>query len=174
VADGDHTVRGDAKFDVQLGSDQYPPTFTLIQFAPPGFLVGEDRGSELTNFRFMVFNLGPYQGRATNVTTREPKVNGPFAKMLAKIGYCYAAAECGLDAFDGAAIRDLLASRRDDVYNFVGCALVPEHLTNRHLHGLYLRRRGDFLTVLVHLFASCNADQCKPATPYEVVVGKAL
>jgi hypothetical protein len=92
---------------------------------------------------------------------------------IAKIGYCFAVAELSLDGFQGDKIRDLLAGRRDDVYNFVGGVSVPETLTNRHLHGLYLRRRGDWWTVLVHLFASCSADQSKPSAPYEVVVGKA-
>ena len=58
--------------------------------------------------------------------------------MLAKIGYCYAVAEKGFEAFDGDDIRTLLAGKRDDVYNFIGNVAEPEKLANHHLHGLYL------------------------------------
>jgi hypothetical protein len=174
VAFGDQTMNENAKFNVQLSDAEYQPTFVLVQFPPAGLLVGENRGAALKGISLQIFNLGGRHGQARNVTTNSPMANGPFAKTLAKIGYCYAAAESGLETFSGNDIRDLLAGRRDDVYNFVGCALVSEHLAKRHLHGLYLRNRNGWLTVLVHLFASCDADERKPSVPYEVVVGRAL
>jgi hypothetical protein len=90
--------------------------------------------------------------------------------MIAKIAYCYAMAEN--KSFDETQIRDLLLGKRSDVYNFVGSVEKAEHLSSRHLHALYFRRRGEWLTVLVHLFASCSTEE--KAFPYEVVVGKAL
>jgi hypothetical protein len=92
--------------------------------------------------------------------------NTEFSLTLAKIAYTYAVAERGLNGFDGDEIRALLRGERDDVYNFVGGLSRPEHFANRHLHALYIRERGDVLTVVVHLFASCKM------MPYEVVVGK--
>jgi HNH endonuclease len=169
---GDATMDRDAKFEVELTTEQYPNYFSLILFPPAGLLVGIDRGSEIKELRLQIFDLGNRSGRVTNVTKREPYINGPFALMLSKMAYCFAVAELGLDGFDGDKIRDLLAGRRDDVYNFVGAVQVPERLTNRHLHGLYFRNRGKWLTVLVHLFASCVADERQPAIPYEVVVGE--
>jgi hypothetical protein len=68
-------------------------------------------------------------------------------------------------------MRDLLAGRRDDVYNFFGNTARPEKLTNKHLHGLYLREKDGWLTVLVHLFASAHG-AVGDARPYEIVVGK--
>lgn len=173
VALSNHVMDGGEElFKIQLSDDEYPNVFSLILFPPAGRLTGEDRGADLKEIRGQFFNLGGNQGRRMDVTTREPHVNGPFAKMLAKIGYCYAMAERGGDAFEGDDIRDLLMGRREDVYNFVGNPKEPEVLGNQHLHGLYFRQRGDWLTVLVHLFASCNADPKAPSIPYEVVVGK--
>jgi hypothetical protein len=170
VGIGDLTMGGDC--NIQLSDAEYPAWFPLVLFPAPGLLAGVDRGSELKSLRLQIFNLGSDKNRATNVTTNAPMINGPFAKMLAKIGYCYAVAERGFDAFEGNDIRSLLAGDRDDVYNFVGSPKEPEILADRNLHALYFRERGDWLTVLVHLFASCNGDPKVPAIPYEVVVGK--
>jgi hypothetical protein len=172
VALGNQIMSGGPElFNIQLSDDEYPNVFGLLLFPPAGRLVGEDRGGDLEQMRLQFFNLGGNQGRRMDVTTREPRVNGPFATMLVKIGYCYAVAENGFEAFDGTDIRDLLMGRRNDVYNFVGCPEEPEILTDRRLHALYFRERRDWLTVLVHLFASCNGDPAIPTIPYEVVVG---
>ena len=73
-----------------------------------------------------------------------------------------------MNAFDGDEIRSLLRGERDDTYNFVGGVSVSEKLNNRFLHNLYIRYRGELVTVIVHLFASCKM------IPYEVVVGERL
>jgi len=165
-----HAMTKDLGERLDFSPELYPKVFSLIVFQPPGFLAGIERGGMLSNPGWQIFNLGGKQ--ATGVTVRVKHTNGPFAKTLAKIGYCYAVAELGLDGFDGRAIRDLLRGKRDDVYNFVGSIQKPEFLTKAPLHGLYIRRRGDWLTVLIHLFASCDNDHAKPSIPYEVVVGK--
>ena len=122
--------------------------------------------------RVQLFNLARKRDTLNDVTTRQPFANGPFAKMVAKIGYCYAVAKLGFDAFDGDAIRELLAGKHDDVYNFVGNVEKPEALSIRRIHALYLREQDGWLTVLVHLFASCNAKESEPSIPYEVAVGR--
>jgi hypothetical protein len=163
---------GDGVFNIQLSDDEYPYRFSLILFPPPGKLEKEDRGAGIKEIRLQSFDLGGNQGRRKDVTTREPYMNGPFALMLTKIAYCYAFAERGANGFDGDEIRDLLMGRRDDVYNFVGNPAKLEVLGNQHLHALYFREERDWLTVLVHLFASCNANPEVPSAPYQVVVGK--
>jgi hypothetical protein len=100
-------------------------------------------------------------------TAREMRDHTALSLTIAKIGYCFATAELGVDTFDGNEIRALLRGERDDVYNFVGGLSIPQHLTDRHLHKLYIKKRGNCLTVIAHLFASCKMD------PYEVVVGTA-
>lgn len=126
--------------------EHYPKFFRLLAFPPPGLLVGINRGGDLSGLRFVLYNIG---GRGlNNVTTEETRLNGPFAMTLAKIGYCFAMAEYGERNFDAQDIRQLLLGKRDDIYNFVGNSGAAERLTTRHLHGLYIRHRGEWLTVL--------------------------
>lgn len=160
---------GDIRERLDFPVDLYPKMFNLVGFPAPGLLAGIDRGDVLNGLRLQIFNIG---GRGlANVTVSQKFTNGPFAMTLAKIGYCYAVAEKGFEAFDGSDIRDLLIGQRSDVYNFVGSTEKPERLANRDLHGLYFRERGEWLTVLVHLFASC-VERPIETLPYEVVVGK--
>jgi hypothetical protein len=158
-----NAVLSDPDAWTNLPLDLYPRAFDLIVFPPAGKLVGEDRGADLKAVRIAIVNIGG--AGALDVTVRHRHSNGPFALMLAKIGYCYAAAERGVDSFEGDGIRALLRGERADVYNFVGSNVDEEHLTDRDLHHLYLRQRGASLSVLVHLFASYKVP------PYEVVVG---
>jgi len=166
-------IEGVEAFNVYLSDAEYPPFFDLIIFPPPGLLTDDDRGADIKTIRVQFFNLG-LPNRRDGVTTRTPHINGPFAKMIAKIGYCYAVAERGFEYFDGSQIRDLLTGRRDDIYNFVGNVEKPESLPNDHIHALHLREKGGWLTTLVHQFASCNANTDVPTIPYEVAVGKLL
>jgi hypothetical protein len=156
-------------FDLELAISQYPPVFEMLIFEPAGQLIDKDLGGNLTNFRISFVNIGIETTRlvAGGVTMRHQHDHTAFALTLAKIGYCYAVAKRGLDGFNGAAIRDLLLGKRADVYNFVGGVLESRLLTDRELHKLYLQQRGDLLTVIVHLFASCKM------LPYEIVVGEA-
>lgn len=169
VFPGDATmgVAGDRLLDFPV--EVYPRFFNLILFAPPGLLVGMDRGGNLTVSALQFFNVGG--SGLTGVTVQQDFTNGPFALMLAKIAYCYAIAERGSGAFDGEPIRALLRGERGDVYNFVGNVEKAEHVSTRSLHGLYFRERGEWTTVLISLFASLSDDVSK-ARPYEVVVGK--
>jgi hypothetical protein len=151
-------------FPVEL----YPKTFHLLKFQSPGLLAGVDRGAEIQELTLEFYNIG---GKGlSDVTVMQPRQNGPFAKTIAKIGYCYAAAEKGLDAFDGDDVRALLRGERDDVYNFVGNSASSTHLTKDTLHGLYFREINGYLVVLVDLFASCRT--IDEGFPYQVVVGK--
>lgn len=148
----------------------YPKHFTLIRFPPPGILSGIDRGGAITEVGMRSFFI---DGKGlSGVTVQQEIKNGPFAMMLAKIGYCFAVGERGLDGFDGDEIRELLRDEREDIYNFVGNSKDLEFVSQRHLHGLNFRQRGEWLTVLVNLFASFTGNVRKDQ-PYEIVVGKA-
>jgi len=166
VSAGNQTMQSDAEFDIMLSRDEYPNLIFFIYFEPPGMLVGIDRGSDLKNFRISNFYLGRKSKEVSDVTMREPHNHTAFSLTIAKIAYCYAVARLGLDAFDRGPLLDLISGRRDDVYNFVGGISINESLSDRHLHSLYIRERGKYLSVIVHLFASCKME------PYEVVVGE--
>lgn len=168
VAAGDH-VLSEGNFDIELLAAEYPPFITLLALLPPGKLSGEDRGDVLTQMRTQTYSFANDEEawRFRQVTTRHLFNHTAMALTLAKIAYCYAVAECGLDGFDGAEIRDLLQGRRCDIYNFVGSTDKNyASLSTKDLHSLYIRELGDNLIVLVHLFASCKM------IPYEVVVGR--
>lgn len=88
-----------------------------------------------------------------------------FMRMLAKIAYCFAVAERGIDRYNGSEIQQLVLGGRADYCNFVGgVAVEGDRLTDRYLHHLAFRQRGNLETVLVHLFSSYDAP------PYEVVL----
>ena len=161
---------GDMRYDdynVTLPREEYPDVFSLMVFEPPGKVSKVDRGCDLSSLRLCVIHLD--RGKklpSPSVAMRHAHDHTAFSLTLAKIAYCYAVAELGIHGFDGHEIREILSGARKDVYNFVGGVATPEILTKRHFHKLYFRERGDWLTVIVHLFASCGGP------PYEVVVGK--
>ena len=103
--------------------------------------------------------------RRVSIRQRFPALK--FMRMLAKIAYCFAVAEHGIDRYSGSEIQQLVRGERDDYYNFVGGSVNGEFLSHTRLHHLEFRRRGDLMTVLVHLFSSYHAP------PYEVVIGQA-
>lgn len=171
VAFGNHLDNLDADdFAIELTAEQYPPTFVLLSLRMAGLLSGDvDLDGSLRGPRFIICHLGIPTARPTEtITTRENRDHSAFAYLLAKIAYAYAVAEAGLGAFDGGPIRELLAGARPDIFNFVGGPAADEPGTRAHLHRLAIRRRGEWLTVVVHLFASTGVPN------YEVVVGRAL
>lgn len=169
VYPGDTTMGGEQERLLDFPVDMYPKFFNLLHFPPPGKISDVERGANITGLKLQIFNIGG-KGLA-NVTVKQPYENGPFAMMLAKIGYCYAVAEKNYTTFDSSEIRALLNGERHDVYNFVGSSEERTHFSKRHLHSLYFRQRGDYLTVLVHLFASLS-EKPDGVLPYEVVVGR--
>ena len=153
VALGDDTL-GCGGPKVQLDINTFPKQLALVVFDPAGLISNVERSSDLSSLGVCFFNLWfhdptPIPG---GVTVESKATNGPFATALAKSAYCFAVAELGLDAFDGDDIRDLLTGKRQDVYNFVGAPAAKEKLSDNHLHELYIRRQGPWVTVLVHLF----------------------
>jgi len=101
--------------------------------------------------------------RSISIRQRFPLLK--FMRMLAKTAYCFAVAEHGFERYDGSDIQMLVRGERTDYANFVGGSFGGERLTNRYLHHLEFRKRGELQTVIVHLFSSYDA----PA--YEVVLG---
>jgi hypothetical protein len=169
VALGNHVDTGGPElFTTEVEASMYPPQISFIVMPAAGLLAGIERTGALTGFRIGTYIIPRKMGGKdfSAVTARELHDHTAFSLSLAKSAYFYAVAELGIDGFDGSDIRDILMRRRDDTYNYVGGVSQPEALSHRHLHGLYLRKRGDLITVLVHVFASCKM------SPYEIVVGR--
>jgi hypothetical protein len=152
--------------NVTLPSDQYPSHLTFILWDRPGKLCGLDRGGGFRYFRAAIVPVAnsPMPGRKVTMRTRRHHTS--FCTTLAKIAYCHAVGEMGLDGFDGDEIRDLLAGRRSDVFNFVGNNAGSKPQKSRFIHELRIRTEGEWILVLVQLFASYGSPI------YEVVVGQ--
>ena len=105
-----------------LEADVYPPIFTMVQLQTAGKLVGIDRDVvREQKIRIWFRNMAkPNQRIAENISIRQVFDHAAFARMLVKIGYCFAVSERGVDGFDGSDVRQLLCGERDDIYNFVG------------------------------------------------------
>jgi hypothetical protein len=153
---------------VGLPVDSYPPHAMFVIEDPPGIITGvkrENRSGRMTVACIDLIPNGPRLLAAHQV--KHKNVVGMAPMLAAKAGYCFAVAERGIDSFDGDAIRELLRGERSDIFDFVGGHSKSEQLSNRQLHRVFLRRRGRWLTAVVHLFASFNAP------PWEVVLGEA-
>ena len=159
---------GSEGFDVDLSPDEYPPIFSFVVHPPAGLLVGEDRSAGSPSVRVGMLHLATPRAATAppQVQTREAHILGAPEMTTAKMAYCYAVAERGTDFTDYSDLRSLLTGGRSDVFNFVGEPVVPEKLANNRLHAFYFRERGEFFTVLVHLFASFGGPV------YEVVLGR--
>ncbi|RYY73306.1 MAG: HNH endonuclease [Gammaproteobacteria bacterium] len=153
--------------EVVLELKDYPGIVPFPTFEPPCILVGGKSEGHLTSLGISFLHLGlkrdyPYKQVEINIPSRPCE----FALTLAKIAYCFAVAEKGLNYFNGDEMRDLILCERDDIFNFVGGPIEWEYSSDRQLHALSIRHRGVWVTVVIHLFASFGAQT------YEVVVGK--
>lgn len=170
VAVGDHMRNGDeAAFNLELTKEQYPNLFNLVMFEPAGKQLGVEKGSGFSRLRMVAVIMPRKKGEVRDVTIPQTHNHTTFCLTIAKIAYCYAAAELKLDGFNGDEMRSLLKGERDDVFNFVGGPLIEQRYEEtKRLHTLKLIWRGDLLVVAVRLFAFSGM------MPYEVVVGRKL
>ncbi|WP_298258762.1 hypothetical protein [Bradyrhizobium sp.] len=157
---------------LELELSQYPPIVQFPDFKnAAGKLIGIDHTNMFNGeIRFWFRNVSDLINYRSNpppgkTSIREVTKPGAMATTVAKIAYCFAVAERGLEAFHGDEIRQLLRCERDDVFNFFGATLTGESLPSGRLHWIATRERGSFMTVIVHLFSSLGAPT------YEVVVG---
>lgn len=154
-------------YDQELSPNEYPPFWSFIIHPPAGLLVGEDRPNAASSISLGEIPLGTKISPETHryVTTRTPFIIAAPELLVAKMAYCHAVAERGLDFAKYADIIDILVGNRSGIFNFVGQPLIEEKLSRDKLHNFYFRRRGKYETVLVHLFASFGGPI------YEVVLG---
>ncbi len=101
-----------------------------------------------------------------DVTVRDLHDMRGIHLMHAKIAYCYAVAEVGLNRFRHNGIRDLLKGKRIDMATFVGGYTGDVNsLPKDSPHLVHLGERLGHLYAVVHLFAPHQGQ------PYEVVLG---
>lgn len=144
-----------------------PPIFAMLAL-PPARKFGVGTANTARVAFVHLKRKDASKEHVADITLRQEVPLPAFAKMLAKIAYCYAVAERKLEGFDGSEIRQLLCGERNDPLTFVGGTLRGEKLTKNRLHHIEIRNRDRLITVIVHLFSSYEA----PA--YEIVVGPAI
>jgi hypothetical protein len=154
-----------AEFRHTLPAAHYPPIYQYVFHEPAGLLVGVDKSSGVSSIRLGLLHLGKKNITPVGVETRMPMIMGITEMVVAKMAYCYAIAECGIDAIDATALLDLLMGRREDIFNFVGSPIEKEQLAMLQFHKFYFRKRGELNTVIVHLFSSFDGPK------HEVVIG---
>lgn len=165
----DISSTGGEGFDTYLSRDQYPKILNFLVFDEPGKINRTIYGDGVESIRTSFSNIS-YAFKTNNAPQRvgvRTKIQPyEFGMAIVKTAYAFAVAECGIEAFDGTEIRDLLAYRREDLRNFFGC---PKEYIKRKMHDLHHLSwsviNGN-LVVKVHLFASYGM------APYIVVVGK--
>lgn len=160
---------GDEVFDLRLGHASYPKVLEWVILRPPGFLTGRldsNGGLDALSIQYIRLTM---ENNKEQLVTHHAHSHTAFGLSIAKMAYCFAAAELGLDAFDGEGIRALLSEQRDDLYSFVGSParwVIP--ISRAELHRMSYKNVRGLLVVSVNLFASYGA------CPYDVVVGKDL
>ena len=90
-----------------------------------------------------------------------------LARFIAKIGHCFAVAELGFDAFEEMYVTHLITSESQDWNHWIGGYDRGRNVTAQELHELRFLRRGNDLSVIVHLLIP----YC-PRFAYEVIVGR--
>jgi hypothetical protein len=96
-------------------------------------------------------------------TIREVHDFGAFQLAVAKMGYCFAAVELGLERVANSPLHMLVTGHRKDTANLVGSLSVPIVEATDEMHIIRMEGRR---AVIVHLFADHGTDFA-----YEVFIG---
>lgn len=90
-----------------------------------------------------------------------------LARLIAKMGHCFAVAELGFDAFEELYVTHLMGADAQDWNYWVGGYGRGRDVPPGELHELRFLRRGSELSVIVHLLVPYCPRYC-----YEVIVGR--
>jgi hypothetical protein len=161
---------------VSLPADQFPATASFLEFGEPAFFRGEaKRDGILCEMARLVQLGGPrldlvakaHGMRKVEIDHRSTPVT--FARMLGKIGYCYAAGMLGTDELEEALVLPALFDRPDEIGQWVGgrsLDSVSFDVTPRdHVLRLGIWQH-DVVFVEMKLFAAA------PTPGYVIVVGR--
>jgi hypothetical protein len=151
----------------------HPGNIRFIMFDPPGRVAGRPAEQSTFSIRLIEANIfSDWQQRLARLgaDTAEDKVamNAmALARMIAKSAHAFAIAELGHEAFEGTYVNQLVKEGAADWNYWVGGYNRGKEITASALHELKFLRRGQELSVIVHLFVP----YC-PSDAYEVVVGR--
>jgi hypothetical protein len=152
----------------------HPGYFRFIMFAtPPGRVTGQPPVQETFSIRLIDVHVFP------DIAQRLARLGADsfedhvtinalaLARFVAKIGHAFAMAELGPDLFEECYITHLIDGNAPDWNYWIGSYDRGEDIAASELHELRFVRRGDDLSVVVHLLVP----YC-PRYAYEVIVGR--
>jgi hypothetical protein len=151
----------------------HPGNIRFIMFDPPGRVVGRPAEQSTFSIRLIEANIFPdWQQRLARLgaNTAEDKVTMnvmALARMIAKVGHAFTIADLGSEAFENTYVNHLVKVDAPDWNHWIGGYNRGKEITASVLHEFKFLRRGQELSVIVHLFVP----YC-PSDAYEVVVGR--
>lgn len=120
-------IRGGEKLVVSVPPEEYPILLPFPVFPPPAFLDAEGHCSGIHVKGVTTISFGPRPDetlkrlRADEIQISQDIKPAAFARMLAKIGYAWAAAEGQLAAIDGVPlVVPAILGKTDDIGRWVG------------------------------------------------------
>jgi hypothetical protein len=166
--------RGTHSWKQKVKLADHPGFVRFMMFVdPPGCVIGRPREQETWSIRFIDAQIFP------DINLRLGRLGADsfedavtikamdLARLIAKIGHCFAVAELGFNAFEEMYVAHLVSSEAKDWNYWVGGYDRGRDVPAQELHELRLLRRGDDLSVIVHLLVP----YC-PRYGYEVIVGR--
>lgn len=159
------------KQNVKLGD--HPGFFRFMLLDRPGKVAGRSRIQETFSISFVPIEVFP------DIRQRLARLGADsfedsvtinalsLARFLAKIAHAFAVAEIGLDSFEEFYVRHLIDGDAPDWNYWVGSCDRQRTSPPPHLHEIEFLRRGDDLSVVLHLLAPLT-----PRAAHEVIVGR--
>lgn len=153
-------------------SDDYPFAFALPVFDLPPLLSGVIKADDKVLVQKLDVWISPVFGAKMAALGGMSSVFTPFEvgdlfRLLAKIGHGFGVAECGLSGFVPLA-TNFIRGIPDGLSNSLVGRAEEQLPKTGALHELAIRKKGEYVTALVKLFAPID-----PPT-YEVVIGRRL
>ena len=157
----------------KVNLSDHPGNVRFVMFDPPGRVAGRSLDQSTFSIRLIEANIfADWQQRLARLgaDAAQDKVamNAmALARMIAKSAHSFAIAELGYDAFERTYVNQLIKDGAADWSYWVGGYDRGKEVTASRLHELKFLRRGEDVSVIVHLFVS----YC-PRDAYEVVIGR--
>lgn len=166
--------RGAHSWKQKVKLADHPGFVRFMMFADaPGRVAGRAREQETWSVRFVNAEIFP------DIAARLARLGADsfedavtinamaLSRWIAKIGHCFAVAELGLNAFEEMYVTHLASGEAKDWNYWVGGYDRGRDVAAHELHELRFLRRGNDLSVIVHLLVP----YC-PRYGYEVIVGR--
>lgn len=157
----------------KVSLENHPGYFRFMLLDRPGKVAGRPRIQETYSISFVNIEVFPDIRQrlarlgADSFTDSVTIKALDLAKFLAKIGHAFAVAELGSDVFEEFYLNHIIDGDAPDWNYWIGSYERPFTSPSDRLHELEFLRRGDELSVILHLLAPLT-----PRTAHEVIVGR--